>query len=236
MSSNLDALVAKFEHAVLEQERSLAEADSRGANRAARECTRAFEDLRSFGDSGREALTRLLDHPEPGVRINAAACLLPYARERAMKVLRSAAREGSDLHALAAAECIKRWEEGGLWELDPPKAGAEPRPRACSELTENGDLYYDWIGDELRSMAVAHESPLVMASRVDRLLGGQISSATLIGYFSRAFHIPLGEVAILGEWKRFGGGGRLEDAEVEAALQSSIRAHESEWLAERAVT
>lgn len=35
MSSNLDALVAEFEHAVLEQERCLAAADARAGNRAA---------------------------------------------------------------------------------------------------------------------------------------------------------------------------------------------------------
>ena len=230
MSSNLDALGAEFEHAVLEQERCLAAADARAGNRAARKYLQAFQELRARGDLGREALTRLLDHSEPAVRTNAAAFLLPHTPQRAMSVLRAAARAGVGPHALAAVECITRWEEGGIWELDPPEPGTAPRPPACSKLNDDGDLYYDWIGEELRTMAIARESPVEMATRIDRLLGTESRSATIVGYLSRAFRIPVAELAILGEWRRFGGGGRIEDAEIEAAVGAAIRSHEAEWL------
>ena len=69
------------------------------------------------GDTGRDALSILLEHEDPGVRCVAAAYLLRYKTEDAMNVLRELAA-GRGVVALAAQCTIENWEDGS-WELDP---------------------------------------------------------------------------------------------------------------------
>jgi hypothetical protein len=74
--------------------------------------------LRARGNSGRDGLATLFKHSRMDVRVTAAAFLLRYKTAEAMAVLEEAAtKEG--LAAFEAQECLKRWREGGVWQLDP---------------------------------------------------------------------------------------------------------------------
>ncbi|MCP3137957.1 DUF2019 domain-containing protein [Pyxidicoccus xibeiensis] len=77
----------------------------------------AFKELRSRGDTGRDALAVLLKHPNPDVRTTAAAFLLRHRTAEARTVLEEAAL-GQGLVAFEAQQALKRWEEG-TWALDP---------------------------------------------------------------------------------------------------------------------
>ena len=92
-------------------------------------------------------------------------------------------------------------------------------------------MLHDWIADELRAMALADESPLAMADRVDALLGFESSPTLLMAYFWRAFAVPLPQLAILGAWARFGG--VVGDAELDRALRAAIEEQRPLWVGRR---
>jgi Domain of unknown function (DUF2019) len=121
-SDPLESLVATFAENVIAQSEAIMEGDSEKGNAHHVKSRWAFDELRKRGDAGREALTRLFDHPRPDVRSDAAACLLRYCTRRAKRVLKEVAKQGPSFSAFCASECLKRWKETkdkSKWELDP---------------------------------------------------------------------------------------------------------------------
>lgn len=114
----INALVHTFEEAVLASEAAWSRGDTPAGNRHASRSTRAFFELIiKFGDTGRDALARLLSHQEVYVRTTAAAYLLRYKHAEAMRVLKEAAASGGK-GAFEAQQAIDRWNEKD-WHLDP---------------------------------------------------------------------------------------------------------------------
>jgi hypothetical protein len=117
-----DALVEEFARNVAAQTDAIWRGDSRAGNKHARRYIAAFMGLREHGESGRDALARLLMHPRMDVRVKAAIYLLSERPEQARPVLEEAAR-GEGMIPFEAAQALKYWEEG-TWSLDldaPPR-------------------------------------------------------------------------------------------------------------------
>lgn len=91
--------------------------DAKTGNRHAKRANAAFEKLRTYGNAGRDALTKLFLHPRMDVRVAAAAFLLRHRTAEAKAVLQEIAK-GEGLAAFEASEALKRWAEG-TWALDP---------------------------------------------------------------------------------------------------------------------
>jgi Domain of unknown function (DUF2019) len=106
-----------FELNVVAQADSIGRGDANSGNQHAKAYMAAFDRLRSAGDEGRDALSVLLQHDRPAVRVKAAAYLLRHRTREAKEVLASEAR-GKGLTAFTAQQVLKRWEEG-VWNLDP---------------------------------------------------------------------------------------------------------------------
>jgi hypothetical protein len=114
MQTRLDQLVEDFALTVIRQDN--AETVDEG-NRYARERSKVFDELITHGDDGREALVRLFDHEDLGVRCMAAVYLLGYKHAEAVKVLEELAK-GRGMNAFGAQQSLKNWESGD-WEVDP---------------------------------------------------------------------------------------------------------------------
>lgn len=114
---SLVELVEQFTANVISQTEAIMRGDSRTNNKYADQYTDALMKLRSAGDAGREALSVLLKHPYPEVRVKAAAFLLRYRTEEARAVLEAAA-SGNGIAAIGAIMTLKRWDDG-TWNLDP---------------------------------------------------------------------------------------------------------------------
>ena len=112
-------LVKQFADETVKQTNEIFHGTAGKGNQHAKRRVAAFKKLRAMGDPGRDALAVLLSHENPDVRSMAAVYLLRYRTAEALAVLREVAR-GKGLVAFEAEEAIKRWEEGGTWELDPP--------------------------------------------------------------------------------------------------------------------
>lgn len=119
MNSRFESLVTEFAENVVAQTECIMRGDARAGNKHAKRYIRAFRQLRTAGDPGREALSRLFEDKNPNVRSMAAAFLLRYRTKEAQAVLKEVARSGPSLVAFEAQEALKRWEEG-TWALDPP--------------------------------------------------------------------------------------------------------------------
>lgn len=118
MQAKLEDLVAKFAESIAAQTNAMSKGDAKTGNKHAKAYALAFNELtRRYGDSGREALSVLLDDERIDVRTTAAAFLLRYAEGRARGVLEAAAK-GRGLDAFAAAQALERWASGE-WDLDP---------------------------------------------------------------------------------------------------------------------
>lgn len=117
----LDELVAQFAKHVAAQTDELLRrgggSSVKKSNHHAKRYIAAFDELRSRGDAGRDALASLFTHPLPDVRVPAAACLLRHRTDEAKKVLREAAK-GEGLSAPGAQLTLENWEKGD-WQLDP---------------------------------------------------------------------------------------------------------------------
>jgi hypothetical protein len=113
----LDELVRVFAAAVIAQEDAIDAGDSETGNRHAKRYLDAFEELRTYGDRGRDALSELLSDGDARVRVMAAAFLLRHCGQRARSVLEAEAR-GKGLTAFSASQALMRWDEGS-WRLDP---------------------------------------------------------------------------------------------------------------------
>lgn len=115
--SNTTVLVAQFAEDVAKQTDAIWRGDHRTGNKYAKRYITTFRKLRALGDAGRDALTALLAHERPDVRVMAAAYLLRHRTTDATEVLREAAK-GSGLLAFEASQALQRWEEGTS-ALDP---------------------------------------------------------------------------------------------------------------------
>jgi hypothetical protein len=114
---NLEKLVKTFAQHAAAQTDAISMGDAKVGNKHARQVNTTFDKLCAHGNAGRDALAALFTHPRMDVRVKAAAFLLRHRTEEAKTVLREAA-EGKGLVSFAAAEALKRWEEG-TWALDP---------------------------------------------------------------------------------------------------------------------
>jgi hypothetical protein len=114
---SLDALVGEFAENVAKQTEAIDRGDAKESNRCADRYIRAWNQLRSRGDTGRKALCRLFDHERPDVRTSAAAFLLRFRTREATRVLTEVAK-GKGLAAFEASQALQRWKEGD-WHLDP---------------------------------------------------------------------------------------------------------------------
>ncbi|WP_095982836.1 DUF2019 domain-containing protein [Melittangium boletus] len=109
-------LVESFAHHTQAQTQEIWSGDAKTGNKHATKVLAAFDQLRSYGDAGRDALAELLTHPSMDVRTSAATFLLRYRTAEAKAVLQEAAK-GKGLIPFEAFEALKRWEEG-TWSLD----------------------------------------------------------------------------------------------------------------------
>ena len=74
---------------------------------------RATKALRhEFGQEGRDALLALLDHPDSGIRSNAASDSLDFAPELAVRVLEEIENANQPFEGMAAHYCLKEWRAG----------------------------------------------------------------------------------------------------------------------------
>lgn len=71
-------------------------------------------------NAGRDALTALLEHSHPNVRVTAAVYLLRYRTAESKAVLEAAVNEGKGLASLGAELTLKRWEDGTWTWSDTP--------------------------------------------------------------------------------------------------------------------
>ena len=115
--SDFGKLVREFAENVAAQADAIRRGDPKSGNRHAKRYIKAFRELRTHGDVGREALVPLMFVERADVRAMAAAFLLRYRPEEARRVLHDLAR-GAGFAAFSAGETLKRWEEG-TWALDP---------------------------------------------------------------------------------------------------------------------
>jgi hypothetical protein len=113
----IESLVKEFGDCVAAQSICIEQGDADTGNEYAKRYINAFKKLRSFGDAGRDALTKLLDDSRADVRVMAASFLLRHAEEKAKAVL-SAEAEGPGLVAFGAQQALERWKDG-TWALDP---------------------------------------------------------------------------------------------------------------------
>lgn len=114
---NVTELVKEFAHCVVAQSEAIAKSDPNSGNKFAKRYIAAFQELRSHGDEGREALAVLLTDNRSDVRVMAAAYLLRHCESRARAVLEAEAK-GTSFVAFGAAQALQRWTEG-TWALDP---------------------------------------------------------------------------------------------------------------------
>ena len=118
MNDKLKRFVMDFAESVIRQTEEIGNGDAESGNRYAKRYLKSFEELRAFGDLGREALASLFLHERADVRAMAATFLLRYRTKEALEVLQQVAASGEGLAAFGAEQAIQRWEEGD-WRLDP---------------------------------------------------------------------------------------------------------------------
>ena len=118
MRQSADGLVTQFAKNVMAQNDAIMNGlGHRIGNIHAKRYIRCFDALCALGDHGKEKLSTLFVHEDPGVRSMAATFLLKYKTHEALHVLRELSK-GEGLVAFGSQEAIKRWEEG-TWDLEP---------------------------------------------------------------------------------------------------------------------
>ena len=116
MTQEAKELIDEFATNVLGQNKSIMAGNSRKGNKHADKYFDCFQQLRKL-PGGREAVSALLDHEDPGVRCVAAACLLKFKTREAMSTLEELAK-GEGLVAFEANIVLSNWHDG-TWNLDP---------------------------------------------------------------------------------------------------------------------
>ncbi|WNG43560.1 DUF2019 domain-containing protein [Archangium minus] len=124
MVKSLEKLVEEFAYHVQAQTQEIFRGDAKTGNKHAKKAVAAFLELRSRGDTGRDALAVLFTHPSMDVRTSAAAFLLRHRTAEAKAVLEEAAK-GQGLIPFEASEALKRWADG-TWALDPDDDDEQP--------------------------------------------------------------------------------------------------------------
>src|SRR5437667_386409 len=113
----LEDLVADFARNVEAATDATWQGDAKTGNKHAKRYIAIFEELRTYGDAGRDALAALFADSRIDVRVSAAAFLLRHRTAEAKAVLKEAA-SSEGWSAFVALQALKRWEEGN-WSLDP---------------------------------------------------------------------------------------------------------------------
>ncbi len=109
----INELVSMFARSIKQRNESV---DYREFNRHSTKASSCYEKLFAMGRVGREALARLLNNEDRGVRCMAAVYLLGYRHAQSMSVLEEVSK-GTDLIAYGAQQTIKAWENGE-WSWD----------------------------------------------------------------------------------------------------------------------
>lgn len=109
--SKLNRLVEQFSEAAIRSDEATISGSGKDARKYANKMIRLRKKIWEFGDQGKEALSKVLDHPHPSARVAAAGYLLKFRTEEALGVLREAAQH-EGLVPFVAQEALKRWEEG----------------------------------------------------------------------------------------------------------------------------
>jgi hypothetical protein len=117
MEEELVLLASQFAQGVEKQTEAIRAGNARLGNKYAKRYIDTLKELRTHGNSGREALVPLLKHERADVRVMTASFLLRYCTAEALSVLEAAAKMDG-LAAFGASQAIKRWNEGS-WNLDP---------------------------------------------------------------------------------------------------------------------
>jgi hypothetical protein len=112
----LEDLTEEFSQNVSAQTDAIWNGDARTGNKHARRYVAAFKKLRDHGDTGRDALAALLEHPRMDVRVKAALYLLSERPTQALPVLEEAAKS-KGMIPFEASQVLKYWSEG-TWSLD----------------------------------------------------------------------------------------------------------------------
>jgi hypothetical protein len=112
------SLVQEFAQAVIQQKLAIWHGTAAESNKHANRILAAFDKFRMLGNEGSDALAELFTHENAAVRSMAATFLLRYKTNEALAILREVAK-GNSLTAFGASASIKRWEEGGPFELLP---------------------------------------------------------------------------------------------------------------------
>jgi len=116
MSVNIEKLVEEFAKAIIKQNEAIMKGNYKLGNKYAKKYIKCYQQLFKVGEEGKEALAKLFNHDDIGVREMAAVVLLKYKTEEALKILRELANKPG-LIGFGASEAIKRWEEG-TWNLE----------------------------------------------------------------------------------------------------------------------
>jgi hypothetical protein len=111
-----EELAEEFAQNVSAQTDAIWNGDARTGNKHARRYVAAFKKLCHHGDTGRDALAALLEHPRMDVRVKAAIYLLSERPAQALPVLEEAAKS-KGMIPFEASQVLKYWNEG-TWNLD----------------------------------------------------------------------------------------------------------------------
>ena len=107
---DVSGLVREWADAVVKQEEAIFRGDTRGVRRHAGRITRSWKKIEALGDPALEEMCRLLEHPDPLVRIDAAVLLRHFKPDRARAVLvELAATDGR------AQRALRSWDSGA-WD------------------------------------------------------------------------------------------------------------------------
>jgi len=101
-----------FERAAIEHVRSNENSDYKSANRNYDLIVKAVAFLKNRGEVG--LLSKFLSHDSDGVRVWAAAYLLPIQEYDAVKVLDAIANGPRGIQRLDAATTLSEWQKGNL--------------------------------------------------------------------------------------------------------------------------
>jgi len=109
----LEENVASYVSAVIGASQAVDQGNESALRREEKALKREKERLRERGTAGQRALISLLRHPNPWVRLDAAAQCLAFDRDAAEKSLEQVS-EDPGLAGLTAATTLKEWRAGRM--------------------------------------------------------------------------------------------------------------------------
>lgn len=111
MSESIDELVTTYHSIAVAWD--VMKNDSSKANPLFKQLHAIYKRLR-IDQSGRDAITAMIDDPNPGVRVSAASHSLAWAPERAIVALEEMERDGPGLYRTTAKYTLKSFRDGKL--------------------------------------------------------------------------------------------------------------------------